>query len=133
MGTTRSSNNTKHTNQNGVIEPTYTRRAKHAGSWYTSSPKTLKKELSDYLSNASTSEKEDSKHETATTTSSSSSGDIIPCGIISPHAGYSYSGSTAAYAYLGLKEALEGGFVDTIVVLHPSHYVHLDGCAISGM
>ena len=57
--TTRSSNNNTpssyangHTN--GTEEETqfitYVRRAKHAGSWYSSSSKALEKELSNYLS-----------------------------------------------------------------------------------
>jgi len=39
-------------------------------------------------------------------------------GLISPHAGYAYSGQTAAYAY----HQLQGRRVDTVVLLGPSHY-----------
>ena len=56
----------------------------------------------------------------------------LPRGVIAPHAGYSYSGLTAAYAYANLREALMRGWSGTVVVLHPSHHTYLDGCAISG-
>ncbi len=39
-------------------------------------------------------------------------------GLISPHAGYVYSGQAAAYAY----RQLQGRQVDTVVLLGPSHY-----------
>jgi len=38
-------------------------------------------------------------------------------GLISPHAGYTYSGQTAAYAY----NQLQGQQVDTVVLVGPSH------------
>lgn len=38
-------------------------------------------------------------------------------GLISPHAGYTYSGQTAAYAY----HQLQGRQVDTVVLVGPSH------------
>jgi len=68
----------------------------------------------------------------------------IPRAIISPHAGYSYSGPTAAYAYAALHEALTAHqhhaqtqtqtLPLTIVVLHPSHHVYLDNaCAVSSV
>lgn len=47
-------------------------------------------------------------------------GEII--GIISPHAGYVYSGSVAAS---GFKQ-IENKSYDTIIILGPSHYVYLD-------
>jgi len=133
MGTTRSSTE----QQKSIKEPinTYIRRAKHSGSWYSSSPQTLDKELSNYLSIAAN---DDNGNTNTTTQTTVYRGANIPCAIIAPHAGYSYSGSTAAYAYIALQEALEqrgsnGASIQTIVVLHPSHYAHLDGCAVSGM
>ncbi len=41
-----------------------------------------------------------------------------PWGIIAPHAGYIYSGQTAAYAY----KLLENQQYSTVIVLAPSHY-----------
>ena len=48
-------------------------------------------------------------------------------GLISPHAGYTYSGQTAAYAY----RQLQGREVDTIELLGPSHYDWVGDYAIS--
>lgn len=99
----------------------YTRRAQHSGSWYSSDSKSLNSSLSEFLSLAKasmTSRKEQVLRS-------------IPRGIIAPHAGYSYSGPTAAYAYNALLESLELGWRGTIVVLHPSHHAYLSDCAIS--
>jgi AmmeMemoRadiSam system protein B len=48
-------------------------------------------------------------------------------GLISPHAGYSYSGQTAAYAY----SQLQGQKVDTIVLMGPSHRAWVGDYAVS--
>lgn len=94
-----------------------TRRAKHAGSWY--------EETEEELDAALTKNLADVKDPAALGTVR---------GLVGPHAGYSYSGPTAAYAYHHLVRALkaEDAPVDTILVLHPSHHEHLDGCALSG-
>ncbi|KAJ3109253.1 Protein memo1 [Phlyctochytrium planicorne] len=47
--------------------------------------------------------------------------------IIAPHAGYSYSGPTAAYAY----KCIEPSAIQRVFILGPSHHVYLDGCALS--
>lgn len=39
-------------------------------------------------------------------------------GLISPHAGYTYSGPTAAYGFLA---AADGGLPDTVIILGPNH------------
>ncbi|MFC1517242.1 AmmeMemoRadiSam system protein B [Candidatus Margulisiibacteriota bacterium] len=49
-----------------------------------------------------------------------------PWALIAPHAGYMYSGQTAAYAY----KALEGHKYDTVVVIAPAHFAMFDGIAI---
>ncbi len=51
-------------------------------------------------------------------------GDIV--GVISPHAGYIYSGSTAGKAF-GL---LRGNRYDLVVLIGPSHFVRLGGVAV---
>lgn len=95
----------------------YVRRAQHAGSWYEDDEFQLNATLSRYLANAQVDD---------TTTSPLRA-------LIGPHAGYSYSGPTAAWAYKALTQTLikPGNNISTILVLHPSHHVHLDGCAIS--
>jgi MEMO1 family protein len=47
-------------------------------------------------------------------------------GIISPHAGYIYSGQVAAYGY----KAIAGGTYDTVVVIAPSHRAYFEGVAV---
>jgi MEMO1 family protein len=47
---------------------------------------------------------------------------------VSPHAGYVYSGPTAAHVYAALREHAES--VARIVLIGPSHFVPLQGCAV---
>ena len=47
-------------------------------------------------------------------------------GIVAPHAGYAYSGSTAAWAYRQLKERT----FDTVVIIAPSHREYFPGASI---
>ena len=46
--------------------------------------------------------------------------------LISPHAGYLYSGQVAAYGYKALKYEN----FDTVIIIGPSHYMYLDGFSI---
>jgi MEMO1 family protein len=47
-------------------------------------------------------------------------------GIISPHAGYIYSGRIAAKAY----KQIESKKYDNVIVIAPSHFEYFDGCSI---
>ncbi|HMU42938.1 MAG TPA: AmmeMemoRadiSam system protein B [Ignavibacteriaceae bacterium] len=47
-------------------------------------------------------------------------------GIISPHAGYQYSGLTAAYAYNLLRDKS----IDNVIIISPSHREYFPGCCI---
>lgn len=47
--------------------------------------------------------------------------------LIAPHAGFAYSGSTAAYAY----KCVDTNQVSRVFILGPSHKVYLEGCALS--
>ncbi|VDM50634.1 unnamed protein product [Toxocara canis] len=85
------------------------RNATHAGSWYSDNPKELNKQLTEWLTAAGP---RIGGHARA---------------IISPHAGYSYCGSTAAYAF----KQIVPDQIETIFVLGPSHVVCLNGCALS--
>jgi len=95
----------------------YRRRAHHAGSWYQGSHEELATTLQNFLNDASI-----------------PSLDQPLRAVICPHAGYSYSGPTAAFSYLAVKQELSkaNSPINTILVLHPSHHVYLEGCAISG-
>jgi len=84
-----------------------TRLASHAGSWYSQVPHTLAEQLNSWLGTA------------AKTVERAKA-------LICPHAGYSYSGPTAAWAYKHLNP--EG--TRRVVLLGPSHHFYLDGCAL---
>jgi len=53
----------------------------------------------------------------------------VPKAIIAPHAGYVYSGVTAARAYVRLKPAAD--IIQRVIVLGPCHRVALSGLALS--
>ena len=51
-----------------------------------------------------------------------------PFAVIAPHAGYPYSGKTAAKAF----KLLEGEEYETVVIVSPSHMMFFKGCAVYG-
>ncbi len=77
-----------------------TRRSVIAGQWYPGTEKSLTRAVDEYL---------------AQVDQPPVPGKLL--GLVSPHAGYAYSGQTAAYAY----HQLEGHQVDSVVLLGPSH------------
>ncbi|THV04905.1 UPF0103-domain-containing protein [Dendrothele bispora CBS 962.96] len=86
------------------------RSASHAGSWYTDDASVLSAELSKWLGDAET--------EPA----------VKGCkAVIAPHAGYSYSGPAAAWAY----KSIDTTGIKRVFVLGPSHHLYLDSCALS--
>jgi MEMO1 family protein len=93
-----------------TIDPRLVRQSPIAGSWYPGSPDALKHVVDDYLAHAEYFATND---------------ELIA--LISPHAGYPYSGQTAAYAYRQLHERQ----FDTVVLLGPSHRDDFGGAAIS--
>lgn len=76
------------------------RKAAFAGSFYDSDPELLKRDFEDWFAKA---EVPELKSELA--------------GLLSPHAGYMYSGFCAAHSY----KLLLGRSVKTAIILHPSH------------
>jgi len=96
------------------------RRAHYAGSWYEGREHDLDAELTRNLANVE-----------IDNTSKLDDNAAVRC-LVGPHAGYRYSGPTAAYAYKHLYSALCSEIITTILVLHPSHHVYLNGCALSG-
>jgi hypothetical protein len=87
----------------------YIREAAVSGMFYPGNPGVLRSDIAKYLQDAVFDAVE---------------GDIA--GMISPHAGYVYSGPVAAYGY----KSLLGRAYDTVVVIAPSHRVHFEGAAI---
>lgn len=80
-----------------------------AGMFYDSNPERLRTEIETYLSKAEP-------------------GDVPgdPIALISPHAGYSFSGRAAAYGF----KLLEKGRIRRIIILAPSHSVPFRGVSI---
>lgn len=116
MGSTKSKASSYSMNSSS----SYSRRAYHAGSWYEADKDALDATLTKFMTDAAQDENPCNNTNT-------------PRACICPHAGFSYSGPTAAYSYLALEEALKKNqLISTIVVLHPSHHVYLQSCAISG-
>jgi AmmeMemoRadiSam system protein B len=85
------------------------RRAAAAGMFYDGSPEVLRSEVDDLLDRAETS--------------------AVPGAIralVVPHAGYVYSGLTAAHAF----KLLKGATYDCVVVVGPSHREYFDGISV---
>jgi hypothetical protein len=80
-----------------------------AGSWYPGEPEILSRDVRRYLENAKKERLE---------------GEIVA--LISPHAGYIYSGQVAAYAY----KLIEGKVFDSVVVVAPSHRALFKGASL---
>jgi len=86
------------------------RSASHAGSWYSDNGQTLRNQLEGFLDKAKIT-------------------DISTRAVISPHAGYSYSGQSAAYAYKNIDKSR----IKRIFILGPAHHEYITKCALSLM
>jgi MEMO1 family protein len=127
------------------------RRALHAGSWYTDTSTRLTKQLNGWLETAAvtvTTATPDDKKTTSTASTAGTTTTTKTKAIIAPHAGYSYCGATAAFAYTHLAAAVTtpGPVPPTlsapsasqtslkrIFILGPSHHHYTDRCELSGM
>lgn len=87
----------------------YIREPSVSGTFYPDNPKLLTGNIETYLKNASF---------------DSIDGEIL--GLISPHAGYMYSGQVAAYGY----KAIMGSPYETVIIIAPSHRSHFEGVAV---
>jgi hypothetical protein len=94
-----------------MSKPQKIRESVIAGSWYPGTEAGLARTVDDYMARVA--------GEPLTP------GQLI--GLISPHAGYVYSGQTAAYAY----HQLQGRKVDTVILMGPSHRAWVGDCAVS--
>jgi MEMO1 family protein len=93
-----------------IMENNDMRSASHAGSWYSKSKAKLTSELKSYLNDAT-------KHIQS---------DLLK-GIIVPHAGYRWSGPTAAWGYVNINPEK----YDRVVLMGPSHHIYFSGCALT--
>jgi hypothetical protein len=80
-----------------------------AGAFYTSDPENLSAQIKDFIGNVP---------------AKTIPGEIIA--LISPHAGYVYSGQVAAYGY----KLIEGKKFDTVVIIAPSHRAPFRGVSV---
>lgn len=87
----------------------YQRKPAVAGAFYSAGKNDLKKSVDSYLNNAELPEL---------------NGDIV--GLISPHAGYIYSGPIAAYSFKAIKDS----DYELAVVLAPSHRARFEGASV---
>ena len=85
------------------------RKSVIAGTWYPGDPETLRAEIRRYLD---------------TVPVTSVGGPVV--GLVSPHAGYLYSGRIAAHGY----RLVEGERYDAVVVIGPSHRVLFHGASL---
>jgi AmmeMemoRadiSam system protein B len=81
-----------------------------AGTWYPGDSETLKKTISEFIAQADVGALKSK-----------------PIALISPHAGYTYSGSTAGYAF----KTVLGSSYDLVAVISPYHNYHQDNVLIS--
>ncbi|GAU15074.1 hypothetical protein TSUD_08120 [Trifolium subterraneum] len=88
---------------------TKVRKPSHAGSWYTDNPKKLSEELEGWLNSCGLTKSSDVR------------------GVIAPHAGYSYSGRAAAYAFGNIDPSN----IKRVFLLGPSHHYYTPKCALS--
>ena len=79
------------------------------GSFYPANPEVLKADIEEYLKKAAVEVESDA---------------IV--GLVSPHAGYMYSGQTAAHGY----KAVSGAHYDTVIIVAPSHQSFFYGAAV---
>lgn len=87
----------------------FVRRPAVSGMFYPDSPATLQKDIEIYLRHAAVPDIEEN---------------VI--GIISPHAGYMYSGQVAAYGFRTIARK----HYDTVILIGPSHRAYFEGVAL---
>lgn len=92
------------------VDPRNVRRPIIAGTWYPGTKGDLESTIDDYLANVEGAPVE---------------GQLI--GLISPHAGYIFSGQVAAYAY----KQLEGLSPEVVVVVSPVHRMYVGRFAVT--
>jgi MEMO1 family protein len=80
-----------------------------AGSWYSNDPRELAPEIDGYIAS-----------------SKGKNGAKVPLALVSPHAGYRYSGATAGKVYAEVK----GANIRRVWVLAPCHHVALHGAGL---
>lgn len=99
------------------------RRTMYAGSWYEADPEKLRGQLEDFMAKAQPPVDQKSVSRLALVNPPLERSLLA---IVSPHAGYAFSGQAAAYAY----RLAQGQKVKRIFLLGPSHHVGFHGGAL---
>lgn len=94
---------------NNALDTRPIRKPAVAGAFYSSDPEVLRNQIQGFLKKASP------KHAAGSTVA-----------LIAPHAGYLYSGQTAAYAY----KCIQGQSFKRVVVIAPSHHAYFEGVSV---
>lgn len=113
--------------------PGKVREARYAGSWYDADALKLNQQLEEYLQSANGALSRRPSHpqfQEPELNQLRDDGNLLA--IVSPHAGYMFSGQTAAYAF-SRAQMQEKQFQKTkrIFLLGPSHYAGFEGVALS--
>lgn len=100
------------------------REPRFAGTWYDDNKERLAEQLTRFFADAEA-DIEKGSFESSFADNGFPDGSLY--GVISPHAGYHYSGSTAAYSYELARRAAPR----RVFLLGPSHYIGFQGAALS--
>jgi AmmeMemoRadiSam system protein B/AmmeMemoRadiSam system protein A len=106
------------------------RRPQYAGSWYEADSQRLTNQIRDYLEQAKNvldagkTPEDGSPEDHTAMNAASNKADVLA--VIAPHAGFMFSGKTAAYSY----ESARSKPVKRVFLLGPSHHVSLHGVAL---
>ncbi|KAI0033152.1 UPF0103-domain-containing protein, partial [Vararia minispora EC-137] len=104
------------------------RQATHADSWYTGNGITVSEDGIQILAQRLDADLSGWLGAVKPTESETFAPPVKGCkAIIAPHAGYSYSGPAAAWAY----KSIDTTGIRRVFILGPSHHVYLDGCALT--
>lgn len=98
------------------------RQPRFAGQWYEADASKLRTQLEQFMHRVDRVPVE--KTDDVINENPSIDGSVL--GIVSPHAGYIFSGQTAAFAF----DAAKGRRIDRVFLLGPSHYVGFHGAAL---
>ncbi|KAI9150968.1 hypothetical protein H9P43_009583 [Blastocladiella emersonii ATCC 22665] len=105
------------------------RTATHAGSWYLNDEDQLDAQLTAWLTDVRSAST--FPHPSCAPATPATNPPALPMSgtrvLVAPHAGFTYSGATAAWAY----GAWDTAGIRRVLVLGPSHHVYLAGCALT--
>ncbi len=116
------------------------REARFAGTWYESDKLKLNQQLEEYMQTASgalSRRSADTRFQSPELDRLKDDGHLLA--LVSPHAGYMFSGQTAAYAFArALKQEKQANHASPanqkakrVILLGPSHYAGFEGAALS--